>query len=111
SNWDKMIDKINEAEISTEDFQNKVMEVAQSHGVDVDKMVKDYGSLENAFRKGAISTDILKESVKSLGTSVLDIDGTFKRGDGIGKGSEDVKKLQKALQDAGYELSKFGADG
>lgn len=111
SNWDKMIDKINEAGISTEDFQNKVMEVAQSHGVDVDKMIKDYGSLENAFRKGAISTDILKESVKSLGTSVLDIDGTFKRGDGIGKGSEDVKKLQKALQDAGYELSKFGADG
>lgn len=111
SNWDKMIDKINEAEISTEDFQNKVMEVAQSHGVDVDKMIEDYGSLENAFRKGAISTNILKESVKSLGTSVLDIDGTFKRGDGIGKGSEDVKKLQKALQDAGYELSKFGADG
>lgn len=111
SNWDKMIDKINEAEISTEDFQNKVMEVAQSHGVDVDKMIEDYGSLENAFRKGAISTDILKESVKSLGTSVLDIDGTFKRGDGIGKGSEDVKKLQEALQDAGYELSKFGADG
>lgn len=111
SNWDKMIDKINEAEISTEDFQNKVMEVAQSHGVDVDKMIEDYDSLENAFRKGAISTDILKESVKSLGTSVLDIDGTFKRGDGIGKGSEDVKKLQKALQDAGYELSKFGADG
>ena len=111
SNWDKMIDKINEAEISTEDFQNKVMEVAQSHGVDVDKMVEDYGSLENAFREGAISTDILKESVKSLETSVLDIDGTFKRGDGIGKGSEDVKKLQEALQDAGYELSKFGTDG
>lgn len=111
SNWDKLVGKINEANISTDDFESKIKEVAKSHGVDVDQMISDYGSLEKAFQSGALSTDILKESVNSLGTSMLDVEGVFKRGAGMGEASDDVRKIQEALQAAGYEMSQFGPDG
>lgn len=111
SNWDKLVGKINEANISTDDFESKIKEVAKSHGVDVDQMISDYGSLEKAFQSGALSTDILKESVNSLGTSILDVEGVFKRGAGMGEASDDVRKIQEALQAAGYEMSQFGPDG
>lgn len=111
SNWDKLVGKINEANISTDDFESKIKEVAKSHGVDVDQMISDYGSLEKAFQSGALSTDILKESVSSLGTSMLDVEGVFQRGAGMGEASDDVQKIQEALQAAGYEMSQFGPDG
>lgn len=111
SNWDKLVGKINEANISTDDFESKIKEVAKSHGVDVDQMISDYGSLEKAFQSGALSTDILKESVSSLGTSMLDVEGVFQRGAGMGETSDDVRKIQEALQAAGYEMSQFGPDG
>lgn len=111
SNWDKLVGKINEANISTDDFESKIKEVAKSHGVDVDQMISDYGSLEKAFQSGALSTDILKESVNSLGTSMLDVEGVFKRGAGMDEASDDVRKIQEALQAAGYEMSQFGPDG
>ena len=111
SNWDKLVGKINEANISTDDFESKIKEVAKSHGVDIDQMISDYGSLEKAFQSGALSTDILKESVNSLGTSMLDVEGVFKRGAGMGEASDDVRKIQEALQAAGYEMSQFGPDG
>lgn len=111
SNWDKLVGKINEANISTDDFESKIKEVAKSHGVDVDQMISDYGSLEKAFQSGALSTDILKESVNSLGTSMFDVEGVFKRGAGMGEASDDVRKIQEALQAAGYEMSQFGPDG
>ena len=111
SNWDKLVGKINEANISTDDFESKIKEVAKSHGVDVDQMISDYGSLEKAFQSGALSTDILKESVSSLGTSMLDVEGVFQRGAGMGEASDDVRKIQEALQAAGYEMSQFGPDG
>lgn len=111
SNWDKLVGKINEANISTDDFESKIKEVAKSHGVDVDQMISDYGSLEKAFQSGALSTDILKESVSSLGTSMLDVEGVFHRGAGMGEASDDVRKIQEALKAAGYEMSQFGPDG
>lgn len=111
SNWDKLVGKINEANISTDDFESKIKDVAKSHGVDVDQMISDYGSLEKAFQSGALSTDILKESVSSLGTSMLDVEGVFQRGAGMGEASDDVRKIQEALQAAGYEMSQFGPDG
>ena len=63
SNWDKLIQKVKDAGMSTEDFEKKVKNVAKSHDVDIDKMVEKYGSLEKVFRSGAVSSDILKEAL------------------------------------------------
>lgn len=70
SNWKKITDGITEAGLSAEDFQEKVTEVAKQQGVDVDAMVKEYGSLEAAFKNGAISSDVLDQAlIKMTGTS------------------------------------------
>ena len=110
SNWDKMIKKMNDAGIKTEDFEKSVRKVAKTHDVDLDKMIKKYGSLEKAVRSGAISSDILKEAISSVSKSAADlsiIDETLKKG---AKG-EGVTEMQKALKSLGYDLGKSGVDG
>lgn len=110
SNWDKLTKKINDAGVQTTVFENKIKDVAKSHKIDIDKIVKEYGSLKKAFQEGAISTDILKEAVNELGGSMVDLEGV-RKGLKMGDTGEDVKKVQQALKDLGYNLNKFGVDG
>lgn len=110
SNWDKMITKINAAGIETTKFEEKLRETVKSHGLDVDKLIEDHGSLEEAFRSGAVSSDILKEAVASLEGGLLDLQ-SIERDLAKGTTGEDVKKVQQALSDLGYDLGSWGADG
>ena len=110
SNWDKLKTKIKEAGVETTDFEKQVRAVAESHGMDVDKLVEEYGTLEKAIRKGKFSSDILNEALDKVGMSAADlakINRTLKF-DSVG---EDVKELQTALKDLGYDLGKKGVDG
>ena len=110
SNWDKMIAKINEAGITTEKFEEKLRSTMETHGIDVDKLVEEHGSLEEAFRNGAVSTDILKEALTNLEGKLLDL-SDIKRDLSKGDTGEDVKKVQQALADLDYDLGKWGVDG
>lgn len=65
SGWDNFIAKVDDAGIKVSDFEKAVREVAKKHNLDVDAMIKEYGSLEKAVQKGKISVDILKEALKS----------------------------------------------
>lgn len=110
SNWDKLVTKINEAGIETSAFEDKVKDVAKSHGLDVESLINKHGSLKEAIRSGAISTDILREAVSGLSKSIADLSGVD-RDLGFGTAGEDVKQVQQALKDLGYDLGSFGADG
>ena len=88
SNWDKLIKKINEAGVDTDTFNEKVKEIAEDGGVNVDKLIAKYGSLEKAFQNGAISSDILTKALKET-TSVN------------GKLSSDVFELAKNVDEIG----------
>ena len=104
SNWKKITDGITEAGLSADDFKDKVTEIAKSQGVDIDKLVEEYGSLESVFKEGAASSDILDKALsKMTGTSeeiskkLQDLRGDYKtNGD-----------LLKALTDAGYEQNEI----
>lgn len=111
SNWDKLTGKIKDAGIETDVFEDKIKEVARSSNVPIDALVQKYGSLEKAFQSGAISANILREAIKQLSSGVLDLDGVFRFGDGLDEASDDVKKIQQALEDAGFTLTQFGVDG
>ena len=110
SNWDKMVKKINEAGIETDRFEEKLRSTAEAHGVDVDKLIEEHGSLEKAFRSGAISSDILKESVKGLEGKLIDLSGVTRKLKRGMKG-DDVKKVQQALEKLGHSVGKAGIDG
>ena len=110
SKWDKMIKKINEAGVSTEAFNEAVIKTAKEHGYPIDRMIEDYGSLEEAIRANCIPVKILDEALGNLGQTTADlskINGDLKKG----MSGDDIKQAQQALVDLGYDLDKFGVDG
>ena len=117
SNWDKLIDKIGEAGIKTSEFEESIRKVVGDDKLD--GLIDDYGSLDKAAKAGAISSDDLKAALdKIAGTNadgkiagfvegLKEIERTLQRGH-VG---EDVKKLQTALDELGYDLGEAGIDG
>ena len=110
SNWDKMIDKINEAGIETSVFEEKIRTVLTEQGYNVDEMVKKHGSLKEAFTSGAVSSKWLTKALDELNGSMVDlskIEGELAKGDT----GDDVKKIQEALKGLNYDLGEAGVDG
>lgn len=105
SNYDKFIKSINDAGIETTAFQDRVKAAINENGGDADALVQKYGSLEKAIRAGAVSSDLLKKSLG--GVANLNIDRLLHLKDT----GDDVKSVQEALSQLGYNLSKYGSDG
>ena len=118
SKWGQLTSKINEAGISTDDFNDKLKKVAKEHGIAVDDLIKEHGSLEEAMSKGAISTDLIKETLKGFakeaktsGESTEDLNDKLEyfqnvvskvwRGD-----YGNMEDRFKALAEAGYDYHK-----
>lgn len=102
SNWKKVTDGITEAGLSAEEYQNIVSEVAEKQGVDVDAMVKEYGSLEAAFKNGAISSTVLSDAlIEMTGTAeenqkkLAELSGEY----------DSNRDIMDALTKAGYDLT------
>lgn len=110
NNWEKLISKIDEAGIETKTFEEQLKETATSHGLDVEALIEQYGSLEKVFRSGAASTDILKEAVNSLRSGMVDLSSVSRELDMWSTG-DDVKKVQEALQKQGLDIGQTGVDG
>lgn len=110
NNWEKLISKINKAGIETKTFEEQLKETATSHGLDVEALIEQYGSLEKVFRSGAASTDILKEAVNSLRSGMVDLSSVSRELDMWSTG-DDVKKVQEALQKQGLDIGQTGVDG
>lgn len=110
NNWEKLISKINEAGIETKTFEEQLKETATAHGLDVETLIEQYGSLEKVFRSGAASTDILKEAVNSLRSGMVDLSSVSRDLDMWSTG-DDVKKVQEALQKQGLDIGQTGVDG
>lgn len=105
SNYDKFIKSVNDAGIETTAFQDRVKAAINENGGDADALVQKYGSLEKAIRAGAVSSDLLKKSLG--GVANLNIDRLLHLKDA----GDDVKNVQEALKQLGYDLSKYGSDG
>ena len=117
SKWEQLTKKIEEAGVSTEDFQDKLKETAREHGVAIDDLIKEYGSLASVISNGKLSKSVIIETLKkfvgiqkevSTATeNVTDKLETFQkvvnkviRGD-FGNGESRVK----ALTEAGYDYA------
>lgn len=118
SNWDRIIDTLEEANVDTEVFSTKVKQNLESAGYNVTDLMNKYGTLENIFKSGEVTTDSLKQAIDELSISysdLSDVAGTFSFGSGFdsNEGDENIKKIQSKLIALGYDLGNFGdqADG
>lgn len=107
SNYDKFIKSINDAGIETTAFQDRVKAAINENGGDADALVQKYGSLEKAIRAGAVTSDLLKKSLGGVSKESLNVDRLLHFKDA----GDDVKNVQEALKQLGYDLSKYGSDG
>lgn len=107
SNYDKFIKSVNDAGIETTAFQDRVKAAINENGGDADALVQKYGSLEKAIRAGAVSSDLLKKSLGGVSKESLNVDRLLHFQDA----GDDVKNVQEALKQLGYDLSKYGSDG
>lgn len=115
--WEQISKKIEDAGIPLEDFQNKLMDVARSHGIAIDKMIEEDGSFEKTLKRGWLNGDIISETIgKFIGdvdsasestenlangiTNLGDVVNKVIRGD-FGNGADRIK----ALTEAGYDYS------
>lgn len=112
SPWKNFNEGLQKAGVAVTDVQDKLRELYDGKHTkgSFDKLVEKHGSFEKALRSGAISADMLKEAVGKLNKEVQNLDGIQKNLK-MGDTGEDVKKVQQALTDLGYEFKKYGVDG
>nr|DAI04024.1 MAG TPA: tail tape measure [Caudoviricetes sp.] len=66
SKWDNLMNKIGEAGVTEETFTEKLKEVAKEQGINIEALLKKYGSLANIFAKGKLSGGLIIDTLKCL---------------------------------------------
>ena len=119
SPWKKLTDKITEAGIKVEDFEEAIRNSSKAQKKLIKKnknweeLIDEYGSLGKVFESGALSADILTEALGMVRTEATELKLTIDRILNRGSIGDDVKQMQKVLKQLGYDLGTFGdnADG
>lgn len=118
SSWSELTKQIKDCGVEVNAFEKAVSNVAKNNGIDIDSLVKEYGSLEKAFQSGKISasdaSSIISKTIKSLTGDVKDSKKSLEEyqklisdiWNGEWKNGAERKKL---LTDAGYD-AKFVQD-
>ena len=104
SKWSKFTEIIDKAGISTDKFTEKLKTIARGRGLDIDGLIKEYGSLKDVIDSGKISTDIIKEALSEFA----------KAGDGAAKSTENMNEkleyFQKVVDQVWHGDFKNGAE-
>ena len=116
SSWSKLTDFIEEAGIEVSDFEKAVTKAADGHGIYIQRLIQDYGSLQEVFTSGEISARtasiVMKEALASLTkTTSTSVDNSVEKLAEIQKVFDDIwmgvygndHAREKALTVAGYD--------
>lgn len=116
SSWSKLTDFIEEAGIEVSDFEKAVTKAADGHGIYIQRLIQDYGSLQEVFTSGEISARtasiVMKEALASLTkTTSTSVDNSVEKLAEIQKVFDDIwmgvygndYARKKALTEAGYD--------
>ena len=88
SKWSQVMEKLT---IKTEDFNAELQLSAKYAGYNVDAMVKEYGSVEAALQKGAISSDIFRNTIHRMSIYQLE---------NVGYTEEQAKAIRRLAYEA-----------
>lgn len=116
SSWSKLTDFIEEAGIEVSDFERAVTKAADGHGIYIQRLIQEYGSLQEVFTSGEISARtasiVMKEALASLTkTTSTSVDNSVEKLAEIQKVFDDIwmgvygndYARKKALTVAGYD--------
>lgn len=116
SSWSKLTDFIEEAGIELSDFEKAVTKAADGHGIYIQRLIQEYGSLQEVFTSGEISARtasiVMKEALASLTkTTSTSVDNSVEKLAEIQKVFDDIwmgvygndYARKKALTVAGYD--------
>ena len=121
SSWEKLTNKISDAGVEAETFDKAIEKIVGKSKLD--KLVEEFGSIEKAAKAGKISSDDLKKAIASIGGEA---EKSLNFGDlaekvkgnkflysmgGLGRVSDEVKRIQEALNSLGYDISPDGKFG
>lgn len=115
SKWSSFVEKINDAGVATDKFQESLKAAASKQGISLDDLIKKYGSLERVVTSGELSNGIIVNTLNDLAIAQKQVaaatdDSASKlsefqdvvrkviRGD-FGNGSDRMERLA----DAGYD--------
>ncbi len=107
SNWDKLITQLEEADVSADKFNDTLINTLKEGGWNVDVITNKYGSLQEAFQQGIISSYWLEKALKSVNGPAADLSKIQKDLKKNDRGDQ-VKEAQKALKQLGYDIGTFG---
>lgn len=89
SNWEQLSEKVKNAGVDVNDFRQKLIDTAKSHGIAVDEMISKSGSFEKSLKNGWLTKDIIVETLSS-----------FVKGAGeVSKSTDDMSEKLKHFQD------------
>ena len=116
SSWSKLTDFIEEAGIELSDFEKAVTKAADGHGIYIQRLIQEYGSLQEVFTSGEISARtasiVMKEALASLTkTTSTSVDNSVEKLTEIQKVFDDIwmgvygngHAREKVLTAAGYD--------
>lgn len=66
SSWSSIASRITDAGVSLDSFQSKLIEIGNSQGIAVEEIINTAGSLEDAFKTGALSGQLIIDTIKAI---------------------------------------------
>ena len=126
--WDDVEQAITDAGMTIDEFQDKLIETGNQNGVDVQGLIDQYGSLQEAFSEGALSGELVSKMFDNISSSADSANGSTKTVtktiENIGEVLSDYQKVvdgvwngdwknapyrYQLLADAGYDYQKVQA--
>lgn len=98
SKWSQMMEKLT---LKTADFNAELELSAKYAGYNVDAMVEKYGSVEAALRKGAVSSDILRNTIHRMSIYQLENVGYTE------DQAKAIRQLSYEMENADSPISKL----
>lgn len=100
--WDQFYERLETAGVSVEDFQNRVAELVKADGVNYEELIEQYGSIEEVFRSGEISSEYFRLALRGMSKeSEALIDTTGRAADRLGYFQQMVDEVWRGDWDAG----------
>ena len=88
SKWPEFIKQVKDAGVATDDFESKLKELARAHGITIDELIEQEGSLRAVLDKGLIPKEVVRETLSSFA----------KLKKGTGDLSKKLKEFQKICE-------------